>query len=66
MNENTVHGAAEKELGKAENAEGNVTGDIGDQAKGALRQLGGAAEELFGRAKDDAHAAADNDRAERS
>jgi len=52
MDENRIEGAANEGVGRIQDAWGGLTGDTEDQAKGKWRQARGAAQELFGRARD--------------
>jgi uncharacterized protein YjbJ (UPF0337 family) len=52
MDENRVAGAARNIGGKAEQAFGRATGDTGIAAEGALNQVKGTAQNLYGQARD--------------
>ena len=54
MNEDRAFGAARNLGGKVQEGVGNVTGDAKIQAEGIVNQAAGAAQELYGQAKDSA------------
>ena len=58
MNENQVIGTAKNLGGKAQGAFGHVTGDTNSQAEGVINQAAGAAQDLYGQAKETASGAA--------
>jgi uncharacterized protein YjbJ (UPF0337 family) len=59
MNEDRVVGAARNFGGKVEEGYGRVTGDTKRQAEGLVDQAAGAAQNLYGQAKDTAVEAAE-------
>jgi uncharacterized protein YjbJ (UPF0337 family) len=58
MNEDRVVGTAKNLGGKAQEGFGRVTGDAKTQAEGIINQAAGAAQDLYGQAKDSASDAA--------
>jgi uncharacterized protein YjbJ (UPF0337 family) len=54
MDENRVEGTARNLGGKVEEGIGRVTGDAKTQAEGAVNQVRGKAQELYGQAADSA------------
>ena len=52
MDEHRVTGTARNLAGKAEEGLDRIAGDMQTQAKGQARQFEGAAEDLYGQAKD--------------
>ena len=52
MNEDRVVGSARKLGGKAQEGFGRVTGDTDTQIEGAINQAAGAAQDIYGQAKD--------------
>lgn len=52
MNEDRIIGTARNLGGKAQEGFGRVTGDTSTQAEGVLNQAAGAAQDLYGQAKD--------------
>jgi len=58
MNEDRVVGAARNLGGKAQESFGRVTGDTKSEVEGVVNQVTGAAQELYGQAKDAASDAA--------
>jgi uncharacterized protein YjbJ (UPF0337 family) len=52
MNEDQVIGTAKNLGGKAQEAFGNVTGDTKSQVEGVINQAAGAAQDLYGQAKE--------------
>jgi uncharacterized protein YjbJ (UPF0337 family) len=52
MNEDRVMGTARNLGGQAQEGFGRVTGDAKTQAEGVLNQAAGAAQDLYGQAKD--------------
>jgi uncharacterized protein YjbJ (UPF0337 family) len=52
MDEDRVMGGARNIAGKAEEGIGRATGNLKDQANGAIRQAQGAAQNLYGQVKD--------------
>jgi len=52
MDENRVTGTAKNLGGKVEEGLGRVAGDAQTQVKGQAKQVAGAAEDLYGQAKD--------------
>jgi uncharacterized protein YjbJ (UPF0337 family) len=54
MNEDRVAGTARNLGGKVQEGFGRVTGDAKTQAEGVLNQATGAAQDLYGQAKDSA------------
>jgi uncharacterized protein YjbJ (UPF0337 family) len=52
MDENRVTGTAKNLGGKVEEGLGRMTGDAQSQFKGQAEQVAGAAEDLYGQAKD--------------
>jgi len=59
MTDDRIAGTAKSYVGKAQEAYGSTTDDLGAQVKGKLRQAEGAAQDLYGQAKDAATDAAD-------
>jgi len=59
MTDDRIAGTAKTYAGKAQEAYGSTTDDLTAQIKGKLRQAEGAAQELYGQAKDAAAEAAD-------
>jgi uncharacterized protein YjbJ (UPF0337 family) len=59
MNEDSVIGAARNLAGKAQEGFGRVAGDAKTQLEGALNQATGAAQDLYGQARDSASDAAE-------
>jgi len=62
MTDDRIAGKAKNLGGRAQEAYGDVTGDVGSQVRGRLRQAEGAAQDLYGQAKDTAAEAADRAR----
>jgi uncharacterized protein YjbJ (UPF0337 family) len=62
MNEDHVIGTARNLGGKAQEGFGRVTGDTKSQIEGVINQAAGAAQDLYGQAKDTASDAAQADR----
>ena len=58
MDENRVYGAAKNLTGKAEESVGYATGDVKRQMEGRVKQAAGAAQDLYGQARDGASDAA--------
>src|SRR6202022_2530238 len=58
MNEDRVIGTAKNLGGKAQEGFGRVTGDTKNQVEGVINQAAGAAQDLFGQAKETAADAA--------
>ena len=58
MNEDRVSGTAKNLGGKAQEALGHVTSDTKSQVEGAINQAAGAAQDLYGQAKETASDAA--------
>ena len=58
MNEDQVIGTAKNLGGKAQEAFGHVTGDTNSQVEGVINQAAGAAQDLYGQAKESASDAA--------
>jgi uncharacterized protein YjbJ (UPF0337 family) len=58
MNEDRILGTAKNLGGKVQEGFGHVTGDTKSQAEGVINQASGAAQELYGQAKDSASDAA--------
>src|SRR5450631_4268689 len=58
MNEDQVIGTATNLGGQAQEAFGNVTGDTKSQVEGVINQAAGAAQDLYGQAKETASDAA--------
>ena len=58
MNDDRVIGTAKNLGGKAQEAFGHVTGDTKSQIEGAINQAAGAAQDLYGHAKETASDAA--------
>jgi len=54
MNENRIEGAAKNMGGKLEDGFGRATGDIKSQVEGTVKQAAGAAQELYGQARETA------------
>jgi uncharacterized protein YjbJ (UPF0337 family) len=54
MDENRVSGTAKNVGGKVEEGFGRVTGDTRMQAEGVVKQVNGAAQDLYGQARDTA------------
>lgn len=54
MDENRVEGTAKNIGGKAQEGLGRVTGDARSQVQGAVNQAAGAAQDLYGQAKNSA------------
>jgi uncharacterized protein YjbJ (UPF0337 family) len=52
MDENRVSGTARNMGGKVEEGFGRVTGDTKTQAEGIARQVSGAAQDMYGQARD--------------
>jgi uncharacterized protein YjbJ (UPF0337 family) len=52
MDENRVSGTARNIGGKLEEGVGRVTGDTKTQAAGVAKQVGGAAQDMYGQARD--------------
>jgi uncharacterized protein YjbJ (UPF0337 family) len=52
MDENRIEGAANEGAGRLQDAWGGLTGDSATQAKGKWREAKGAAQKLFGEARD--------------
>src|SRR5262249_9256472 len=52
MTDDRIAGTAKTFGGKAQEAYGDVAGDVSSQVKGRLRQAEGAAQDLYGQAKD--------------
>ena len=59
MNEDRVAGTAKNLGGKAQEGLGRVTGDAKTQVEGVINQAAGAAQDLYGQAKDSASDAAE-------
>ncbi|HEY1748933.1 MAG TPA: CsbD family protein [Xanthobacteraceae bacterium] len=62
MDENRIAGTARNVGGKAEEALGRVTGNTRTEAEGAVNRLTGAAQDLYGQARDSAADIADTAR----
>jgi uncharacterized protein YjbJ (UPF0337 family) len=62
MDENRIAGTARNVGGKAEEAFGRATGNTKLEAEGAVNQLKGAAQDLYGQARDGAMDMADTAR----
>jgi uncharacterized protein YjbJ (UPF0337 family) len=58
MDENRVSGTARNAGGKLEEGLGRVMGDTKTQAEGIAKQVGGAAQDMYGQARDAASDAA--------
>jgi len=58
MNDDRIIGTAKNLGGKAQEAFGHVTGDTKSQVEGVINQAAGAAQDLYGQAKDTASDAA--------
>ena len=58
MNEDRVIGTAKNLGGKVQEGLGHVTGDTKSQVEGVINQAAGAAQDLYGQAKDTASDAA--------
>jgi uncharacterized protein YjbJ (UPF0337 family) len=54
MNEDRVAGTAKNLGGKVEEGFGRVTGDVKTQVEGKMKQAAGAAQDLYGQARDTA------------
>lgn len=54
MDEDRVQGTLRNATGKIQKELGRATGDLGAQAKGQLNQAAGAAQDMYGQAKDTA------------
>jgi uncharacterized protein YjbJ (UPF0337 family) len=54
MNEDRIAGTAENLGGKVEEGLGRVTGDVKSQVEGKMTHAAGAAQELYGQARDTA------------
>ena len=52
MTDDRIAGTAKNFGGKVQEAYGSVTGDVGHEVKGKMRQAEGAAQDLYGQAKD--------------
>src|ERR1700757_3222281 len=52
MDENRIEGAANEGVGRLQDAWGGLTGDPEAQAKGKWRQVEGAAQKMWGKARD--------------
>ena len=52
MNDDRIAGTARNLGGKAQEAFGNVTGDTKSQVEGVINQAAGAAQDLYGQAKE--------------
>jgi uncharacterized protein YjbJ (UPF0337 family) len=59
MNEDRIAGTARNVGGKVQEGFGRVAGDARTQAEGIMNQTAGAAQDLYGQAKDSAAEAAD-------
>src|ERR1700761_630964 len=59
MDENRISGTARKVGGKLQEGVGQVTGDTQTQAEGLANQVTGAAQDLYGRARDTVRASAE-------
>ena len=59
MNEDRVMGTARNLGGKVQEGVGRVTGDTKSQVEGVMNQAAGAAQDLYGQAKDTASDAAE-------
>jgi uncharacterized protein YjbJ (UPF0337 family) len=59
MTDDRIAGSAKNLGGKVQEAYGDAAGDLSSQVKGRLRQAEGAAQDLYGHAKDAASDAAD-------
>jgi uncharacterized protein YjbJ (UPF0337 family) len=59
MNEDRIVGTTKNLGGKAQEGFGRITGDANTQAEGGIDQVAGAAQDLYGRAKDSASDAAE-------
>jgi uncharacterized protein YjbJ (UPF0337 family) len=59
MNQDSVVGSAKTLAGKAQEGVGRVTGDTKAQVEGVVNQAAGAAQELYGQAKESASDAAE-------
>jgi uncharacterized protein YjbJ (UPF0337 family) len=60
MDENRFAGTAKNMGGKVEEGLGRVTGDTKSQVEGIAKQAAGAAEDLYGQARDSAADACSN------
>jgi uncharacterized protein YjbJ (UPF0337 family) len=58
MNSDRIEGAARNAGGKVEEGFGRVTGDLKSQVEGKMQQAAGAAQDLYGQARDSAGEAA--------
>jgi uncharacterized protein YjbJ (UPF0337 family) len=58
MNSDRIEGAARNAGGKIEEGFGRVTGDLKSEVEGKMQQAAGAAQELYGQARDSAGEAA--------
>ena len=58
MNSDRIEGAARNAGGKVEEGFGRVTGDLKSQVEGKMQQAAGAAQDLYGQARDGAGEAA--------
>ena len=54
MDENRIEGAARESIGRAQDAFGAAIGDVPTQLRGKLNEAAGAAQNLYGRAADQA------------
>ena len=61
MNDDRVIGTAKNLGGKAQEALGHVTGDTKSQVEGVINQAAGAAQDLYGQAKETASDASPSD-----
>jgi uncharacterized protein YjbJ (UPF0337 family) len=52
MTDDRIASTAKNFGGKVQEAYGSVTGDVGHEVKGKMRQAEGAAQDLYGQAKD--------------
>ena len=52
MTDDRIAGTAKNLGGKVQEAYGSTTGDFAQEAKGKMRQVEGAAQDLYGQAKD--------------
>jgi uncharacterized protein YjbJ (UPF0337 family) len=59
MNQDSVAGSAKSFGGKVQDGVGRVTGDTKTQVEGGLNQAAGAAQDLYGQAKENASDAAE-------
>jgi uncharacterized protein YjbJ (UPF0337 family) len=59
MDENRISGTARNFGGKVQEGIGRATGDAQTEAEGVVNQVTGAAQDLYGRARDSASDAAD-------